>query len=89
MAMKSQEDTAQAIARVKGPECPAARALSEATARRAAGEDVVVVNLRGRWHVKAPDEASRMADAASEAGRAAARQFAEERAPAARGMRAR
>ena len=50
-ALKCQEALARAVAMTKGEGSAAARALAEFIRRRAAGEDIVMFPLRGKWLV--------------------------------------
>jgi hypothetical protein len=54
--VRSQEDLARAIAKTKGEQSEAAKALRELDARRSSGEEVVIFPLRGRWLVGPPAE---------------------------------
>lgn len=55
-SLKSQEELARAVARTKGQNSEAAKALRELEVRRDRGEDVIVFPLRGRWLVGPQDE---------------------------------
>lgn len=77
------------IARMRGPESEAAKALQELERRRAAGEEVIVVSMRGRWHVAPADELSEMANDHSTRSRRTARENVEMRAAAQRSRRQR
>lgn len=60
--MKCQEMLARAVARTKGKESAAAKALAEFDARRGDGEDVIIFPFRGKWLVGSAEELRRHSD---------------------------
>lgn len=60
--MKCQEMLARAVARTKGQESAAAKALAEFELRRGHGEDVIIFPFRGKWLVGSADELVRHSD---------------------------
>lgn len=70
--MKCQEELARAIAKAKGEESEAARALKDYEARRAQGEDVIVFPLRGTWLVGPADSLNGQVREASDSARSRA-----------------
>lgn len=60
--MKCQEILARAVARTKGKESAAAKALVEFESRRAGGEDVILFPFRGKWLVGSADELRRLGE---------------------------
>ena len=69
-ALKCQEAVARAVAKTKGVESTAARALAEFVKRREAGEGVVMFPLRGKWLVAPASEVQTESDRVGELSRA-------------------
>ncbi len=67
--MKCQEALARLVAKTKGDESEAAKALREFESRRAQGEDVIVFPLRGRWLVGSAQQLAQVARDASAAAK--------------------
>jgi hypothetical protein len=61
-AVKCQEALARAVAKTKGENSSAGKALAQFLKRREAGEDVVMFPLRGKWLVAPASEVQTESD---------------------------
>ena len=78
--LRAQEESARTIARIRGTNSKAALAIIDLDQRRAGGESVFLVSLRGEWLVAPAAELAQLTELAAKKSKETARLAADKRA---------